>query len=72
VFISLEDETGTVNAVVYPDVYEKNRLVIAEERFLEIEGAVQTADGVTHLRAWKVRALRTPLPGVLPESHDFR
>jgi error-prone DNA polymerase len=72
VFISLEDETGTVNAVVYPDVYEKNRLVIAEERFLEIEGAVQTADGVTHLRAWKVRALRAPLPGVLPESHDFR
>ena len=72
VFLSLEDETGTTNAIVYPDLYEKYRLLIAEEPFLEIEGSVQTSDGVTHLRAWKIRPLPAPVAADLPPSHDFR
>jgi error-prone DNA polymerase len=73
VFLSLEDETGTANAIVYPDLYEKYRLLIAEEPFLEIEGSVQTTDGVTHLRAWKIRPLpTTTVAADLPPSHDFR
>jgi error-prone DNA polymerase len=38
VFISLEDETGISNAIVSPQLFEKNRLVITQETFLFIEG----------------------------------
>ena len=71
VFVSVEDETGIANAIVPPLMYERYRLVIGEEAFLAIEGIVQHADGVIHVKAQHV------VPLVLqhlaaPASHDFR
>ena len=34
VFISLEDETGVANAIITPDLFRNNRLLLASERFL--------------------------------------
>src|SRR6266436_9623941 len=51
VFISLEDETGVANAIVTPDLFEKLRLVITQESFLLIEGALQNTDNVIVVRA---------------------
>jgi error-prone DNA polymerase len=70
VFISLEDETGTANAIVTPQVFEQCRLLIGEEPFLVIEGVVQNIDRVIHVKAQRI----FPLPyGELaaPVSHDF-
>ena len=41
VFISLEDETGVANAIVTPDLFHQNRLLLTSERFLAIEGILQ-------------------------------
>ena len=70
VFLSLEDETGVANVVIRPALYEKIRLLVATENFLQIEGFVQQQEGVTNLRAHRVERL---FAGELPAaaSHDF-
>ena len=45
VFVSLEDETGTANAIVAPALFEERRLTLSQEAFLLIEGRVQIAEG---------------------------
>ena len=70
VFISLEDETGVSNAIVTPQLFEKQRLLITQEDFLVIEGQVQNTDNVVLVKTKKVE----PLPhGQLAgsDSHDF-
>jgi error-prone DNA polymerase len=71
VFLSLEDETGIVNVIVEPKFFEKHRLVITQEAFLLIKGALQKVDGVIHVRAAHVEGLQAG-DMVAGESHDFR
>ncbi|MBI4622588.1 MAG: error-prone DNA polymerase [Verrucomicrobia bacterium] len=71
VFISLEDETGIANAIVHPQVFERQRLVITQEPALRITGRLQNQHGVIHVKAEKIAALAgTVLPA--QASHDFR
>jgi error-prone DNA polymerase len=50
-FITIEDETGVANVVVWPDVMEKQRKVIMGARLIEVRGRVEQDDGVVHLIA---------------------
>ncbi|MEM7603055.1 MAG: error-prone DNA polymerase, partial [Verrucomicrobiota bacterium] len=59
VFITLEDETGLSNSIVYADRFEDYRLTITTEPFLLITGKIQQAEGTTHLMAEKIESLRT-------------
>ena len=68
-FISLEDETGIANAIVAPDLLQKNRVLLISERFLMIEGILQNQDDVIHIRAEKVSPLR--ITQAETASHDF-
>ena len=70
-FISLEDETGIANAVVPPDLFERERLTITQEHFLRITGPVQTRHGLPLVRAAKIERLACPLEADTA-SHDFR
>ncbi len=45
VFLSLEDETGIVNAIVTPALFETYRLLLVHEPFLRIEGIHPAAIG---------------------------
>jgi len=70
VFVSLEDETGVANAVVRPQLFEQKRLTITQEPALIITGRLQLHDGVIHIQAEEIRALRCDdLPA--EASHDF-
>jgi len=70
-FITLEDETGSANAIVRPGLFEKARLIINLEPALLITGRVQNEQGVIHVMAAEVAALPEPdLPA--QASHDFR
>jgi len=70
VFISLEDETGIANAIVKPGLFEKNRLFIVQEPFLQITGRLQIHGGVIHVMAERIEALISfELPS--EASHDF-
>ena len=68
-FLSLEDETGIANAIVAPDLLQKNRALLISERFLMIEGILQNQDNVIHIRAEKVAPLSVTQAETA--SHDF-
>ena len=70
VFVSLEDETGTANAIVTPQLFEHSRLLISEEPFLIITGVLQNIENVIHVKAQAIETLRAAdLPTAA--SHDF-
>jgi len=50
-FITLEDETGVANLVIWPDLMEKQRRVIMGARLMEVRGRVEYDDEVVHLIA---------------------
>jgi error-prone DNA polymerase len=55
-FITLEDESGFVNVVVWSRVYSQHRTTILTNWFLGVTGHLQKGDGVTHIVAesfWK-------------------
>ncbi len=69
VFLSLEDETGVANAIVTPDLFQKNRLLLSSAQFLMVEGILQNQDNVISVKAERVLPLSiTHAPTV---SHDF-
>jgi error-prone DNA polymerase len=70
VFLSLEDETGISNAIVTPDLLERNRYTIIQGKFLLIEGQLQNLDNVISVKASAVRAI--PVTAAATTSHDFR
>ena len=50
-FITLEDETGVINLVVWPDLKEKQRQVVMGSRLMEVRGRVEYDDEVIHVIA---------------------
>ncbi|MBV8637941.1 MAG: error-prone DNA polymerase, partial [Candidatus Eremiobacteraeota bacterium] len=70
VFLTLEDETGLVNVIVRPDVYEKFRRVIRTSNTLVIEGKLQKEGGAIDLLARAVRSFESEgiLDGVRPRN----
>ncbi len=48
-FITLEDETGVANAILWPDRFEANRRVVMGSAMLSIVGRVQREGSVTHI-----------------------
>jgi error-prone DNA polymerase len=51
VFLTIEDETGLVNVIVRPDVYERYRRVIRTASMMVIEGVLQKEQGTIDLLA---------------------
>ena len=82
--VRLEDETGVINVVVRPDLYEAQRSTIRGEPYLCIEGTVQLQSGTLnllatraiplgHLTADAASLLRAPeRNGVPGNPHDKR
>ena len=68
-FLSLEDETGISNAIVAPDLLQKNRVLLISERILMLEGILQNQDNVIHIKAEKVSPLN--ITRAETASHDF-
>jgi error-prone DNA polymerase len=71
-FVTLEDETGLVNVVVTPKLFEANRRIVVRSPLLLVRGVLQEEQGVLNVRA---RAFAAPDPKAGAEhirSHDFR
>ncbi len=69
VFLLLEDESGLVNVVVRPDLYEAQRSVIRGEPYLWVEGTVQIRSGGLNLLAEKVAPLARVPDALLPRPY---
>ncbi len=51
IFLTLEDETGVVNVVVWRALYERFRRAVIAGRLLRVTGRVERQSGVTHVLA---------------------
>lgn len=73
-FITLEDETGVVNLVIWPDLMAKQRKVIMGARLMEVRGRVEYDDEVIHVIATHLTdatpALHALSDDLLPETLD--
>jgi error-prone DNA polymerase len=49
IFMTLEDETGVANAIVWPKVFERLRGIVIGARFVTITGRLQREAGVIHV-----------------------
>jgi error-prone DNA polymerase len=62
VFLTLEDETGVANIIVWPKVFAKNRRTVMSARFLAVRGCLQRAGLVIHVIAESFIDLSAALP----------
>jgi len=69
VFLSLEDETGIANAIITPQLFDKDRTVVVHHPYLWIEGRLQNQDNVISVKAERVAPLS--VTRAEPGSHDF-
>jgi error-prone DNA polymerase len=68
VFLSMEDESGVMNAIVTPSVFDRYKFAVLTEPYLVIDGVLQNLDGVISVKAGRIAALRA---GVAAASHNF-
>ena len=68
-FLTLEDETGTANAFLTPPLYERWRVLLNTSALLEVQGLLEHREGVTHVRALRLRRLQAP--DRMPVGHNY-
>jgi error-prone DNA polymerase len=69
IFLTLEDETGTANVVVWRKVYETFRAAVVAGRLLRVTGRIERDGQVTHLIAERVEDLSDRLAAI---GHHLR
>jgi len=57
-FVLIEDESGPINSIVKPPIYEKHRATVRMEPFVAIRGRLQKDGASIHVIAFEVRPLR--------------
>jgi error-prone DNA polymerase len=70
-FITLEDETGFSNFVVYADLFQRYRKIIVRSPVLLIEGTAQNEQDVVNVQARRIEAIEPQAGADVIESHDF-
>ena len=68
IFITLEDETGICNVIVWRAVYERFRRAVIAGRCLRVTGKLQREAGVTHLIAERIDDISAWLDDLLAEA----
>jgi error-prone DNA polymerase len=71
-FITLEDETGTANLIVHPDVWNRFRTVARTATALVVRGLLQSESGVMHIIADQLQDLSSTVAGGRYQSRDFQ
>ena len=65
IFLTLEDETGIVNIVVWRKLYEHFRRAVISGRLLRITGRIQRENNVTHVLAERIEDISPMLDTLL-------
>ncbi|MBI4286330.1 MAG: error-prone DNA polymerase [Chloroflexi bacterium] len=73
VFLTIEDETGLLNIVLRPDVYQKYRYIVRTEPLLVIEGVLQKKEGISNIIAKQVIPLQehATAASAAPRARNF-
>ena len=68
-FVTLEDETGIANIIVWPQVFERYRAIVMGARLVSVTGKLQKESGVIHVVADSFEDL-TPMLRALNEAES--
>jgi error-prone DNA polymerase len=68
VFLSMEDESGVMNAIVMPPVFDRYKFEVLSEPYLLIDGVLQNLDGVISVKVGRIAPLRVSASAA---SHNF-
>ncbi|ANJ55838.1 error-prone DNA polymerase [Pseudomonas silesiensis] len=71
-FVTLEDEFGNVNVVVWRDLADRQRQVLVGSQLLKVDGRWEKEGEVRHLIAGRLSDLSPLLDGISVRSRDFR
>jgi error-prone DNA polymerase len=71
IFVTLEDETGYVNMIVWNDLADRQRRELLASRLLAVQGEVQREGRVVHVLAKRLEDLTPMLGRLATTSHDF-
>ena len=73
VFATLEDETGVINIIIWPKIFDKFRRIVLGARLLGVKGKLQIESGVIHVVAHSLTDLSAHLEqlseSVPPRTH---
>lgn len=71
VFLSLEDETGIINVIVWPKLIERYRKEVLQGQILRVAGTLQNTNGSQHLIASRLHSEDHRLASLSAGSRDF-
>ena len=71
VFVTLEDETGYINVVVWNDLVERQRKELLGARLMGVDGVIQSEGEVVHLVARRLGDASALLGRLVTRSRDF-
>lgn len=71
-FITIEDETGPANIVVWPKLFEKRRRIVLGASLMAINGRIQREGDVVHLVAQQLFDLSSDLSGLADRDMEFK
>ena len=72
IFLTLEDETGVVNIVVWRKIYEAFRRAVIAGRLLRITGRIQRENNVTHVIAEHIEDISPMLDQLVQPGLTWR
>jgi error-prone DNA polymerase len=71
-FVTLEDETGTINLVIRPQTWEKYRRAARSAVVMLVDGRLERKDEIVHVLAERLSSYTSSLDANPPGSRDFR
>jgi error-prone DNA polymerase len=71
IFLTLEDETGNVNVVIWPRLWEHQRATVLGASLIAVDGRMESDGDVYHLIADRVHDFGHLAPGLETRSRDF-
>lgn len=71
-FLTIEDETGPANVVVWPKLFDRRRQVVLGSSMMAVNGRIQREGDVVHLIAQQLFDLSSDLSGLADRDEEFR
>lgn len=71
-FVTLEDETGSINLVIRPDVWDRHYTVARTSNAWLVSGVLENREGVVHVVVGNIEDLSKHVEGLLLKSRDFQ
>lgn len=71
-FVTIEDETGSINLVIKPSVWEDHYLICKQSNAWMVHGILENREGVINIVVAKIEDLQAALNGFSSRSRDFK